>query len=168
MTTTPSTPAGFIAIIGKPNVGKSTLMNHILGRKISITSRKPQTTRHRILGIKTTENTQVVYVDTPGLHQGYKREMNRVMNRVAKSVFDEVDAILFLVEALRFDQEDKAILHQLKSVTVPVILVINKIDEIENKAELLPFIERLSTEFNFEKIKYHSKDGIPTDAALAL
>lgn len=156
--------SGYIAIIGKPNVGKSTLMNFILGKKISITSRKPQTTRHRILGIKTTENTQVVYVDTPGLHRGYKREMNRVMNRVAKSVFDEVDAILFLIDALSFDQEDKAVLQQLKSVEIPVILVINKVDELKNKLELLPFIENLSKEYDFLKIiPVSAKTGFQVD-----
>ena len=156
--------SGYIAIIGKPNVGKSTLMNHILGKKISITSRKPQTTRHRILGIKTTENTQVVYVDTPGLHLGYKREMNRVMNRVAKSVFDEVDAILFLIEAMRWDNEDHAVLQYLKSVNIPVILVINKIDEVQNKAELLPFIENLSKQYDFAKIfPISAKTGLQVD-----
>lgn len=144
--------SGYVAIIGKPNVGKSTLMNRILGKKIAITSRKPQTTRHRILGIKTTDAAQVVYVDTPGLHQGYKKEMNRVMNRVAKSVFDEVDVILFLIEAMHFDQEDKAVMQQLKSVNVPVFLVINKIDEVKNKAELLPFMENLSKQFDFAKV----------------
>lgn len=143
---------GTIAIIGQPNVGKSTLLNHILGKKISITSRKPQTTRHRILGIKTTENTQVIYVDTPGLHQQYKREMNRIMNRVAKHTLSEVDAILFLIDALHFDHEDQAILQLLQSVQIPVILVINKIDTIKNKAELLPFIENLSKQFTFSHI----------------
>lgn len=143
---------GTIAIIGKPNVGKSTLMNIILGKKISITSRKPQTTRHRILGIKTTDHTQVVYVDTPGLHHGYKREMNRIMNRVAKSVLEEVDAILFLVEALHFDTADKAVLTLLKSIAIPVILVINKIDLMQHRADLLPLIEKLSQAFTFAHI----------------
>lgn len=162
--TNASKSSGYIAIIGKPNVGKSTLMNYILGKKISITSRKPQTTRHRILGIKTTETTQVVYVDTPGLHRGYKREMNRVMNRVAKSVFDEVDAILFLTDALSFDQEDRAVLQQLKSVEIPVILVINKVDELKNKLEILPFIENLSKEYDFLTIMpISAKTGFQVD-----
>lgn len=155
---------GTIAIIGKPNVGKSTLMNYILGKKISITSRKPQTTRHRILGIKTTDHVQVAYVDTPGLHQNYKQEMNRVMNRVAKSALDEVDAVLFMIEAMRWDFQDAAVLKQLKTLKIPVILVVNKIDEIKNKAELLPFIDNLSKQMDFAKIFLISaKTGLQVD-----
>lgn len=143
---------GTIAIIGKPNVGKSTLLNHLLGKKVSITSRKPQTTRHRILGIKTTEESQVVYVDTPGLHTDQKHQMNRMMNRAAKSAFGSVDGVLFLVDALQWDAQDDAVLRLLSSVEAPVIAVINKIDKIKNKALLLPFIETLSKRFSFKKI----------------
>jgi GTP-binding protein Era len=144
--------SGYIAIIGKPNVGKSTLMNYLLGKKISITSSKPQTTRHRILGIKTTDDAQMVFVDTPGLHQDHKREMNRVINRVARTTLGEVDVVLFLIEALRWDSEDEAVLKQLKSLSLPIILVINKIDEVKNKLELLPFIEKFSQQKEFKKI----------------
>src|SRR3989338_2258428 len=105
--------SGYIAIIGKPNVGKSTLMNCLLGKKISIVSRKPQTTRHRILGIKTTDTTQMVFVDTPGLHGNQTREANRVMNRVARMALFEVDIILFLIEPLRWDADDDLVLQQL-------------------------------------------------------
>src|SRR5215467_12050809 len=98
---------GYVAIIGRPNVGKSTLLNHILGQKISITSRKPQTTRHRILGIKTRNNDQTIYVDTPGLHQEAKRALNRYMNRAASSIIFDVDIIVFLIEALQWQQDDE-------------------------------------------------------------
>lgn len=143
---------GYVALIGKPNVGKSTLMNDVLGRKLSITSRKPQTTRHRILGIKNTLDAQIVYVDTPGLHQNQKREINRVMNRAARGVLHEVDIILFIVEALRFDAADADVLKQLKELAVPILLVINKIDLIKDKLPLLPFIEGLAGQFPFVKI----------------
>lgn len=156
---------GLIAIIGKPNVGKSTLMNTILGKKISITSRKPQTTRHRILGIKTTDHAQFVFVDTPGLHKTHKHEINRIMNRVAKNTLSEVDVVLFLIEAMRWDNEDASVLQQLKSLSKPVILVINKIDALKNKSELLPFIENISKQFQFEKIlPISAKTGLQVDA----
>ncbi|OGT26013.1 MAG: GTPase Era [Gammaproteobacteria bacterium RIFCSPLOWO2_02_FULL_42_14] len=144
--------SGYIAIIGKPNVGKSTLMNYLLGKKISIVSRKPQTTRHRILGIKTTDTTQMVFVDTPGLHGNQTREANRVMNRVARMALFEVDIILFLIEPLRWDADDDLVLQQLKRIEKPVILVINKIDTVKHKEILLPFMENLAKQFMFEKI----------------
>lgn len=156
--------SGYIALIGKPNVGKSTLMNDFVGQKVSITSRKPQTTRHRMLGIKTTEQSQMVFVDTPGLHQNYKREMNRLMNRAAKSALQEVDVILFLIEAMRWDSDDAMVLREFKSVSAPVILVLNKIDQVKNKAELLPFIENLSKQFDFYKIvPISAKTGFQVD-----
>ncbi|MCW9029264.1 MAG: GTPase Era, partial [Kangiella sp.] len=111
--------SGFVAIIGRPNVGKSTLMNHILGQKISITSSKPQTTRHRILGINTTDDAQVIYVDTPGVHLNAKKAMNRYMNRAATSSFEEVELILFLVEAGSWTEEDENVLQRLKNVKAP-------------------------------------------------
>lgn len=144
--------AGTIAILGRPNVGKSTLMNTILGKKISITSRKPQTTRHRIVGIKTTDTFQIVFIDTPGLHLHHTHELNRVMNRAAKSVVQEVDVILLMIEAMRWNSDDDFVLRQLQSIQVPVILVINKMDEIKHKAELLPFIENLSKRFSFHAV----------------
>lgn len=144
--------SGYVAIIGKPNVGKSTLMNDILGKKLSITSRKPQTTRHRILGVKTQGETQIVFIDTPGLHQNQKKLMNKMMNRAAKSVLEDVDIILFLVDALRWDDEDVAVLKQLKSLSTPIILVVNKIDRVKDKTLLLPYLEKLSALANFVKV----------------
>lgn len=144
--------SGYVAIIGKPNVGKSTLMNYFLGKKISITSRKPQTTRHRILGIKTTDAAQIVFVDTPGLHFEQKHEINRIMNRAARNALSEADVVLFLIEAMRWDSADASVLRQLKEIQLPIILVVNKIDEIKQKTELLPFIENLSKQFNFKNI----------------
>ena len=135
---------GYAAIIGRPNVGKSTLLNHILGQKISITSRRPQTTRHRILGIKTTPEAQVIYVDTPGLHRGGKRAMNRYMNRVAASSIKDVDVALFVVEGLRWTPEDQDVLERLKKENVPVILVVNKVDKITDKETLLPHLQKVS------------------------
>ena len=147
MTHTPPSPepipCGYIAIIGRPNVGKSTLMNRILGQKISITSRKPQTTRHRITGIKTTPDAQMIFVDTPGLHHGGKRAMNRLMNRAALDSLTDVDVILFVIEARQWTDEDQSILERLKTIHTPVILVINKIDQVDDKTALLPQIDML-------------------------
>lgn len=134
---------GYIAIIGRPNVGKSTLLNHILGQKISITSRKPQTTRHRILGIKTENDVQMVFVDTPGLHQEAKKALNRYMNRAAMSVIHDVDILIFMVEALKWQEDDQWIFKKIKSLKIPVIVVINKVDRIDNKETLLPYFEEL-------------------------
>lgn len=143
---------GYAAIIGRPNVGKSTLLNHILGQKISITSRRPQTTRHRILGIKTTPEAQVIYVDTPGLHRGGKRAMNRYMNRVAASAIKDVDVALFVVEGLRWTTEDQDVLDRLKKEAVPVILVVNKVDKISDKETLLPHFQKVSGYMDFVQI----------------
>lgn len=142
-------PCGFIAIIGRPNVGKSTLMNRVLGQKISITSRKPQTTRHRIVGIKTTAAAQMIFVDTPGLHHGGKRTMNRLMNRAAIDSLRDVDIILFVIEAGRWTDEDKSILERLQTLTTPVILILNKVDQVEDKALLLPQIDKLAEQADF-------------------
>ncbi|HLB56656.1 MAG TPA: GTPase Era [Coxiellaceae bacterium] len=157
--------SGYVSIIGKPNVGKSTLMNYFLGKKLSITSSKPQTTRHRILGIKNTDTAQIVFVDTPGLHITHNsNEINRAMNRAARSALSDVDIILFVIEAMRWDAEDAAVLKQLKQLSLPVILVINKIDEIKNKAELLPFMENLAKQMDFKKvIPISAKTGLQVD-----
>lgn len=145
--------SGYVAIIGRPNVGKSTLINRVLGQKLCITSRRPQTTRHRILGIKTTDNNQFIYVDTPGLHIDDKRAMNRYMNRAAASSIDDVDVILFLVDGMNWTDEDERVLERLKkSAKAPVILVINKVDKLADKEVLLPQIEKLSAEFDFAKV----------------
>lgn len=156
--------SGYIAIIGKPNVGKSTLMNALLGKKISITSNKPQTTRHRILGIKTTESSQMVFVDTPGLHQQYTHEMNRVMNRAARSALADVDVVLFVIEPMRWKADDAAVLKTLKAIALPVILVINKMDEIKNKLTLLPFMENMAKQMDFKNIiPISAKTGLQLD-----
>ncbi len=143
---------GYVALIGRPNVGKSTLMNHLLGQKISITSRKPQTTRHRILGIKTTEHAQIIYVDTPGIHRHAKRAVNRYMHRTTSSVIADVHVVVFLVEALKWTDEDELVLSTLKSVPVPVILAVNKVDRVKQKDELLPYLQELNRKMDFAEI----------------
>lgn len=143
---------GYIAIIGRPNVGKSTLLNRILGLKLSITSRKPQTTRHQILGVKTLDNAQYIYVDTPGIHSGGKKAINRYMNKAASSVIHDVDVLLFLVQALKWTDEDQMVLDKLKDVKAPVILVINKVDTVEEKKTLLPFIQDVSQKYPFNNV----------------
>ena len=143
--------AGYVAIVGRPNVGKSTLLNHLIGQKISITSRKPQTTRHRIHGILTHEHSQFVFVDTPGFQTQHGNALNRGMNRVVTSSLREVDAVLFVIEARHFDERDKLVLELLPEDR-PVILVINKADLMRDKAELLPFIEKVATERQFVAI----------------
>ena len=143
---------GFVAIVGRPNVGKSTLMNKILGQKISITSKRPQTTRHRILGIKTTDEVQTIYLDTPGIHKQAKNEMNRIMNRSAKQSMLDVDVIVFVLEGTHFTDEDEIVMQQVCRQEVPVILVINKLDKIKQKDVLLPQIARFSQEGKFAEI----------------
>jgi GTP-binding protein Era len=143
---------GYIAIIGRPNVGKSTLLNHILGIKLSITSRKPQTTRHQILGVKTTAQGQFIYVDTPGIHSGGKKAINRYMNKAASSVIHDVDVLLFLVQAMKWTEEDQMVLDKLEAVDVPVILVVNKVDKLADKDPLLPFLQQVGTKRNFHNI----------------
>lgn len=143
--------SGFIAIIGRPNVGKSTLLNHLVGQKISITSRKAQTTRHRITGILTEEHAQFVFVDTPGFQMQYLNTLNRGLNRVVSSSLRDVNVVLFVLEAGHYDERDQLVL-QLLPQQIPVILVINKIDYLQDKNELLPFIEKLSAEFKYAAI----------------
>ena len=146
------TYCGFIAIVGRPNVGKSTLLNKILGQKISITSRKAQTTRHRIVGIHTEGAYQAVYVDTPGLHIEEKRAINRLMNRAASSAIGDVDLIIFVVDGTHWNADDEMVLNKLRQAKSPVVLAINKIDNVKNKDELLPFITELSGKFDFVEI----------------
>ena len=143
---------GFVAIIGRPNVGKSTLLNHILGQKISITSRKPQTTRHQILGVKTSETSQVIYVDTPGIHNRRSTAINRYMNRAANSVLKDVDLVLFVVQALQWTEEDEVVLNRLQDVKAPVLLVVNKTDKVGDKTELLPYIEKITAMRQFDAV----------------
>ena len=146
------TYCGFIAIVGRPNVGTSTLLNKILGQKISITSRKAQTTRHRIVGIKTEGGYQEIYVDTPGLHIEEKRAINRLMNRAASSAITDVDLVIFVVDGTHWNDDDEMVLNKLRKTKVPVVLAINKIDNIKNKDDLLPFITEISQKFNFADI----------------
>lgn len=149
---TEQTHCGFIAIVGRPNVGKSTLLNQILGQKVSITSKKPQTTRHRILGIDTDGAYQTIYVDTPGLHQEEKRAINRLMNRAATSSIGDVEMVVFVVEGTRWTSDDEHVLSKLQHLRCPVVLAINKIDLLDDKEALLPHIQMLSQKMNFADV----------------
>lgn len=144
--------SGYVAIIGRPNVGKSTLLNYILGFHLSITSKKPQTTRHRLLGIKTTATAQAVYIDTPGLHQNYKGAMHRYMNKEAMTTLEDVDVIVFVVDGVKLTSEDEYALELLGKCQQPIVLAINKVDKIKKKQILLPFINELSSRLNFSQI----------------
>jgi GTP-binding protein Era len=143
---------GYVSIVGRPNVGKSTLLNQILGQKVSIVTAKPQTTRQRLAGIKTTEKGQVVYVDTPGIHHSAKRALNRYMNRVAQASFRDVDLVMFLVEAANWTRQDEYVARALSSVNVPVMLVLNKIDLVPDKESLLAFIDKNFRDDDFDSI----------------
>ncbi len=143
--------SGFIAIVGRPNVGKSTLLNHLIGQKISITSRKEQTTRHRIHGIHTDEHSQFVFVDTPGFQTRHLNALNRGMNRVVTSSLREVQVVVYMLEALRYDERDREVLRLLPD-NRPVILAINKIDQVADKGQLFAFAERVAQDFRFAAI----------------
>ena len=143
---------GYVSIIGKPNVGKSSIINAILKKKVSITSRKSQTTRNNILGIKTTDNKQAIFIDTPGLHIKSQKTMNKILNKSAQSIIEDSDIVLFVVQRLSMTEEDHAILSKLKETNPFSICVINKIDQISDKQRLLPFIEKISDEYNFASI----------------
>ena len=138
------TRCGYVAIVGRPNVGKSTLLNHILGQKLAITSRKPQTTRHTMLGIKTEEDVQAIYVDTPGLHKDNEKALNRFMNKSASQALRDVDVVLFVVDRMRWTDEDELVLDRVRHVPCPVILVVNKVDRMEDKRQMLPHLEWLT------------------------
>jgi len=153
-----SKKVGFVAIVGRPNVGKSTLMNKVLGQKVSITSRRPQTTRHRILGIHTTENAQIIFVDTPGLHKGGKKAINQFMNRQASQSIGDVDAVVFVVEGTRWTDEDDMVAAKLQNLEVPLFVAVNKIDLLESKDRLLPALARIQ-----EKVP--AKEVIPLSAS---
>ncbi|MBK8507849.1 MAG: GTPase Era [Candidatus Competibacteraceae bacterium] len=144
--------AGYAALLGRPNVGKSTLLNRLIGQKISITAPKPQTTRHVILGIQTLPEAQIVYVDTPGLHRQAKRAINRYLNRAAASVLGYVDVVVFLIEALRWTEEDGDVLERLADFSGPVVLAVNKVDRVADKARLLPFIGELTAKRTFAEV----------------
>jgi GTP-binding protein Era len=143
---------GYVAIVGRPNVGKSTLLNHILGQKISITSRKPQTTRHQVLGIKTEGGHQIIFVDTPGLHKVETRAINRYMNRAASSAIADVDVIVFVVDRTAWTDEDEMVLQRVVSAGVPTILAVNKVDLLEDKRRMLPHLQDLEKKGDFAAI----------------
>lgn len=143
---------GYVAIVGRPNVGKSTLLNHILGQKISITSRKPQTTRHQVLGIKTEGDNQIIFVDTPGLHKVESKAINRFMNRAASSAIKDVDAVIFVIDRTAFTEEDEMVLQKVSAAGVPTILAINKIDLLDDKGSLLPHLKMLAGKGDFAAI----------------
>ena len=143
---------GMVSLIGKTNVGKSTLLNQLVEQKVSITSRKPQTTRQRLLGIKTEGSNQIIYVDTPGFHQGHKRALNKFMNKTALSSIEGVDIILFVVDALNFSQTDEHLLSQVSTKDNQVMLVINKIDKVAKKEKLIPFVEEVTKLFPFSEV----------------
>jgi len=143
---------GYISIVGRPNVGKSTLLNHILGQKISITSRKPQTTRHNIVGIHSTEQAQYIFVDTPGIHSQAKKAMNRYLNRAASNALQDVHVVVFVLEAGQWGRDDELVLEQIKQAQVPVIVAVNKVDEVKDKGALLPFLQELALKHEFAAI----------------
>jgi GTP-binding protein Era len=172
-----TTYCGYIALVGRPNVGKSTLLNRILQVKLSITSRKPQTTRHSILGVQTKGDYQWIYVDTPGIHQNIKKTMNRMMNKTAISVLQDVDAIVFIVDGTHWKPEDEYVLSLIQQTETPCFLVVNKVDKIPNKDELLPFLKTMGeygafkaiiplsakTGFHVEHLEDQLKSFLPED-----
>ena len=143
---------GYVAIVGRPNVGKSTLLNYLLGQKISITSRKPQTTRHRVLGIKTEGSHQIIFVDTPGLHKAEEKAINRYMNRAASSTLRDVDVVLFVVDRTAWTEEDDMVLARVVQSGLPTLLVVNKVDLLQDKSLLLPHLQALAEKAPFAAI----------------
>ena len=135
---------GYVAIVGRPNVGKSTLLNHILGQKLAITSRKPQTTRHNMLGVKTEGGVQAIYVDTPGMHKNNDKALNRYMNRSASTALKDVDVVVFVVDRTRWTDEDQMVFERIQYVECPLLIAVNKADRLEDKSELLPHLEWLA------------------------
>lgn len=144
--------AGFAALVGRPDVGKSTLLNAIVGEKLSIVTPRPQTTRHRVLGLRNGVDYQIAFVDTPGLHLGAKRALNRAMNRTAAAALADADVLVFVVEATRFTDEDEMVLERVKSSGIPALAVINKIDRMKRRDLLLPFISQMAERHDFLEI----------------
>ena len=154
---------GYVSIIGKPNVGKSTIINALLNKKVSITSRKSQTTRNNIIGFKTKKNKQMILIDTPGMHIKSQKTMNKILNKSAQSITEDADIILLVLQRLTLEKEDELIIKKIKNANQKIICVINKIDQIENKNKLLPFIEKISSYDFFDEIlpiSAKTKDGI--------
>ena len=155
---------GVVAILGRPNVGKSTLLNALMGKKIAITANKPQTTRHRLLGIHTEGQVQRIYVDTPGLHTKTGNRMNKIMNRDAASVLGEVDLILWLVVANQWTADDQAVLNRLQKQSCPIMVLVNQIDRYNDKAQMLPYLKKLAERMDFADlipISAMTKEGLP-------
>ena len=153
MTDVKPTRCGMVSIVGRPNVGKSTLMNHLIGQKVSITSRKPQTTRHRIHGIHTRDHYQIIFADTPGIHTGQDRAFNRAMNDAAVSTLSGVDVVCMMVDGLKWTPADEHVLSLLpQHPEMPVLLIINKVDSLDDKAQLLPHIETLNERYPFDAV----------------
>jgi GTP-binding protein Era len=144
--------AGFVALIGRPNVGKSTLVNRLVGEKVAIVSRKPQTTRHRILGVRHLPSAQIIYVDTPGMHARTPKEMNRYLNRAASEALADVDAILFVVDGLHWTDDDELALSKVRRAGAPLLLVVNKVDKIADKSQLLPHLAELARKAEFQEV----------------
>jgi len=144
-----TTRCGYVALVGRPNVGKSTLLNHLIGQKLSITSRKPQTTRHQMLGIKTSADAQLLFVDTPGMHGGESKALNRYMNRAATSALVGVDVVVMVVDREEWNEDDQRVLDRCMHSEAPIILAVNKVDKLSDKASLLPLLQSLSERAEF-------------------
>ncbi len=156
---------GYIALVGRPNVGKSTLLNQILQQKVSITSRKPQTTRHSILGLHTVDDVQFIYVDTPGIHQHSKKTLNRMMNKTSLSVLRDVDVIAFIVDGTHWKDDDEYVLQMIQHTKTPCVFIVNKIDKMKDKQVLLPWIQEMSQRHPFAHIiPLSAKTGSQVDA----
>jgi GTP-binding protein Era len=151
---------GYAAIVGRPNVGKSTLLNRLLGFRLAITSHKAQTTRHTILGINTLPKGQVIYVDTPGIHERSDNAMNRYLNRTARTALADVDLLIFVVEGLSWTREDEKVLSLVKQAETPTILALNKVDRVKQKEKLLPYLSKISSRHSFiEIVPLSAKNG---------
>ncbi len=144
--------AGYITIVGRPNVGKSTLLNHMIGQKISITSRRPQTTRHRIIGIKTTPEAQMIFMDTPGIHLNQQRAMNRYLNQAATSSLSGVDIVIWMTDRIEWHPEDELVFKTIRALDIPIILLLNKVDRLEEKSRILPWLHAASERHAFADI----------------
>jgi GTP-binding protein Era len=157
--------AGYAALVGRPNVGKSTLLNRFLGQKLAITSHKPQTTRHSILGIQSLSEGQIIYVDTPGIHQRGSKALNRYLNRTAQTMLADVDVLLFVVQAGQWTEEDEAVLKAVARSGQPVIAVVNKVDTVTPREALLPFLAELNERHEFHAvIPVSARQGSNCDA----
>jgi GTP-binding protein Era len=169
MTDTTKFRAGFAALVGRPNVGKSTLLNALVGEKISIVTSRPQTTRHRILGVLNRPNLQLAFVDTPGLHLGERRALNRAMNRTAAAALADADLVVFVVEALRFGAEDDAVLARIRDSGRDSVAVVNKVDKVKQKEALLPFVAELAAMHAFlDVVPVSAEKGVNVDRLITV